>query len=308
MKSTGRSDVTVPWSERVIAVVGGDRREQEIARRAAATGATVRAHGFPWPAGGISGVTQVSTAQAALRDAHYGLLPIPGISPDGALFAPGAPLPIVLGVKELGEMARRAHLILGAADDRLRDAADRSGVEICEYEHDRELMLRRGPAIVEGAVEKIIELTEITIHGARVAVVGQGTIGTLLTRTLVLLGAKVLVAARSPIQRAAAEVDGATAVGLDRLSEHVHGLDMLLSTVPVQVVGDEVLRRLPAGSLVMDLAAPPGGVDLDRAARLGHVTCWARGLGDRAPVTVGASQWDGIRKRIEQIEGAPDEN
>lgn len=300
--------MSVPWNERVIAVVGGDRREQEIARRAAAAGARVRAHGFPWPKGGIDEVTLHSTAAAALAGAHYGLLPIPGMAPDGALFAPAAPKPIVLGTPDLRRMAKGAYLILGAADHGLRAAADRAGVGLREYEDDRELMLRRGPAIVEGAVGRIIELTEITIHDAAVGVVGQGTIGSLLTRTLALLGARVLVAARSPVQRAAAEAVGASAIPLDRLPERSPRLDMLLSTVPAPVVGEEVLRRLPPGSLVMDLAAPPGGVDLDRAARLGHVTCWARGLGDRAPVTVGASQWEGIRKIIEEIERGRNES
>jgi len=116
-------------------------------------------------------------------------------------------------------------------------------------------------------------------------------------------GAEVLVAARNPVQRAEAEVTGAEAVPLDQLPQHAHRLDMLLSTVPVPVVGKDVLDALPSRSLVMDLAAPPGGVDLDRAAELGHITSWARGLGARAPVTAGASQWDGIRKRIERIEG-----
>jgi len=287
----------------VIAVVGGDYREREIARQAAATGAVVRAHGFPWPEQGIPGVTPCRDSQEAMRDAHYGLLPIPGMAEDGSLYAPHAPGPIVIGRELLGGMAAGAHLILGTADHRLRAAAQATGVGIVEYEQDRELMLRRGPTIVEGALQKVIELTEITIHGATIAVVGQGTIGSLLTRTLVLLGADVLVAARSPVQRAEAEVAGASAVPLDQLGMYAHRLDMLLSTVPVQVVGEDVLEALPAGSLVMDLAAPPGGVDLDRAAELGHVTSWARGLGARAPVTAGASQWDGIRRRIEQIEG-----
>lgn len=300
--------MTVPWNERVIAVVGGDRREQEIARQAAATGAAVRGYGFPRSERGINGVTPCRHPTEALIGAHYGLLPIPGIAQDGALFAPASPQPIILGVEELEGMAPGAHLILGASDHRLRSAAEQTGVGISEYEDDRELMLRRGPAIVEGAVGKIIELTEITIHNARVGVVGQGTVGSLLTRTLVLLGAQVLAAARNPVQRAAAETVGASAVHLDQLPDHAHRLDILLSTVPVQVVGDEVLRRLPRRSLVMDLAAPPGGVNLDRAAQLGHITCWARGLGDRAPVTVGASQWEGIRKRIEQIEEAVHES
>ena len=51
----------------------------------------------------------------------------------------------------------------------------------------------------------------------------------------------------------------------------------------------------------MDLAAPPGGVDFDAAKRLGLKAIWGRGLGSRAPITVGASQWGGIRERIEKI-------
>lgn len=77
---------------------------------------------------------------------------------------------------------------------------------------------------------------------------------------------------------------------------------MLFSTVPHRVVDDEILGLLPAGSLVMDLAAPPGGIDLAAAERLGHRAVWARGLGRRAPITVGASQWSGIIRRIEEIE------
>ena len=299
--------MTVPWSQRVIAVVGGDRREQEIARQAAATGAVVRAYGFPWPEGGITGVLHCSDPGEAVEGANYGLLPIPGIAEDGSLYAPDSPRPIIVGPEMLERMAAGAHLILGAADHRLRAAAQVAGVSIREYEKDRELMLRRGPTIVEGALGKIIELTEITIHGSTVGVVGHGTLGSLLTRTLVLMGARVLVAARNPVQRVAAEVTGASAVPLDQLPGHAHRLNMLLSTVPVQVVGDDVLEALPAGSLVMDLAAPPGGVDLERAAELGHITCWARGLGTRAPVTAGSSQWEGIRRRIEQIEATANE-
>jgi dipicolinate synthase subunit A len=71
--------------------------------------------------------------------------------------------------------------------------------------------------------------------------------------------------------------------------------------VPTRVVGEEVIARLPQSVLIVDLAAPPGGVDFDAAKRLGRKAIWGRGLGSRAPVTVGASQWGGSRARIETI-------
>src|SRR5438552_3585068 len=78
-------------------------------------------------------------------------------------------------------------------------------------------------------------------------------------------------------------------------------LVLLYSTVPAPVVTRDALERMVPGSVVIDLAAPPGGVDLDAARDLGLRGIWARGLGRRAPVTVGASQWRGIRRRIEAI-------
>ncbi|MEO6032400.1 MAG: dipicolinate synthase subunit DpsA [Burkholderiaceae bacterium] len=293
----------VDWSQCVIAVVGGDKREQEIARLAAATGARVRAHGFPWPDAGIAGVTHASDAAAALKGARIALFPIPGIAASGALFAPAAPTPIIPDVAMLRGMQSPAHIILGWGDANLKAHAQTLGIDLHEYEWDQDLMLLRGPAIVEGLLKIVIENTAITIHKARVCVVGQGTIGFLLTRYLVALGAQVHVAARNPVQRAAAYAACATVHALDELPALAGDLDMLFSSVPQRVVGRNVLERLRPDALIIDLAAPPGGVDFEAAKELGLKALWTRGLGSRAPVTVGASQWSGIRPRIEKILG-----
>jgi dipicolinate synthase subunit A len=279
----------IPWSKLTIGMLGGDRREQEIARLAAATGATVRVHGFPWPDGGIPGVTHLGDPAAVLRGAG------------DARFTPSAPAPIIPTRDMLAGMTAPAHIILGWADKNLNAHAQALGITIHEYEWDRGLMLRRTPAIVEGLLRIVIENTVITIHDATVCVVGQGTIGTVLARTLVTLGAHVHVAARNPEQRAAAFVAGATPHGLDELPALAPRLDMVFSTVPATVVGADMLERLPRSALLVDLAAPPGGIDFAAAERLGLKAIWGRGLGSRAPVTVGASQWGGIRARIETI-------
>jgi dipicolinate synthase subunit A len=261
----------------------------------------VRAHGFPWPDCGIAGVTYLQDPAAVLEGARFALFPIPGIAANGALFAPAASAPIVPTRAMLGRMAPSAHIILGWADKNLRHHADALGIKIHEYEWDRSLMLRRTPAIIEGLIKIIIENTAITIHHATVCVVGQGTIGAVLTRYLVALGAHTHVAARNPEQRAAAFVAGATPHELAELPRLAPRLDMVFSTVPSRVIGAEMLERLPKSALLVDLAAPPGGIDLEAAQRLGLKAIWARGLGSRAPVTVGASQWGGIRARIEAI-------
>jgi dipicolinate synthase subunit A len=295
---TRASDDTFPWSELIIAVVGGDEREQEVTRLAAATGAEVRAYGFPWPSDGVPGVIAVPDPAAALTGAHVALFPVPGISEEGALFAPAAPEPIVPTSELLGLMAAGAMILLGRADDRLKEAAAATDVTLIEYEDDQELMLLRAPAVVEGAVQLAIEATDITIHGATIAVVGYGNIGSILALTLLRLGARVRVLARNPVQRAHALAVGAEASPLEDLTTVGRDLDMLFATVPARVVDRDVLSALPKGALVMDLAAPPGGIDLDAARELGHKAIWARGQGRRAPITVGQSQWTGVEARI----------
>jgi dipicolinate synthase subunit A len=281
-----------------IAVVGGDPREQEITRQAVAAGATVRCYGFPWPPEGIGGAVLAPSPEAAMRDADCALFPIPGIAGDGSLFAPAAAEPIVPDAALLRLLAPGAVIILGAADARLRAAAAGAGVVLSEYEDDTELMLLRGPAIVEGVLALAIGNTSVTVHSAEVGVVGFGNIGGLLSRALVALGARVHVFARNPVQRAAAYTASCAPHELPALREVAPSLRMLFSTVPAPVVDRPVLELLPAGSLVVDVAAPPGGVDLAAAAALGHTALWARGMGQRAPVTVGRSQWSGIAWRL----------
>jgi dipicolinate synthase subunit A len=289
------------WRKLAIGMLGGDRREQEIARRAALTGADVRAFGFPWPEAGIAGVRHLDEPSAVLAGARIALFPIPGISASGALFAPAAPAPIIPDRAMLSAMAPRAHIILGWADANLKAHAQALGIGLHEYEWDRSLMLQRTPAIIEGLLKIVIEGSAITIHNSTACVVGQGTIGAVLARYLVALGAHTHVAARNAEQRAAAFVAGATPHGLEELPALAPHLDFVFSTVPSRVVGEDVLSRLPRSALIVDLAAPPGGVDFDAAKRLGLAAVWGRGLGSRAPITVGASQWGGIRERIEKI-------
>lgn len=299
--SRSSAEFRVPWSRLRIAVIGGDERDPEIARLAAATGAAVHVYGLPWPETGVAGVHLEDSAEAAAKGADYCFFPIP-LGVGHRLYAPHSPAPIIADEQLLSHLAPGAHVFVGRATPAVGEAARAVGVTIHDYDPDRELMLLRAPAIVEGALQAAIENTDITINDAEVVVVGFGNIGSLLARRLLGLGARVHVAARNPIQRAGAYADGAHPLTLEELPDLAPKLDMVFSTVPARVVGREVLQRLKPGSLVLDIAPPPEHADLELAEALGHRAVWARGLGKRAPITVGRSQWSGLRRYIVQIE------
>ena len=210
----------------------------------------------------------------AVAGAKYLLMPIPlGVGLE--VYAPHAEQPITADAQLLTALASGAHAFLGRATPEFREVASQVGVSLHEYDPDRELMLLRAPAIVEGAIQLAIENTDITINDASIVVVGYGNIGSLLARRLLALGGRVHVAARNPIQRANAYADGAIPLALEAVPALAPRLEMVFSTVPAQVVGREILERLPQGSLVLDIAPPPDHADLDLAAELGHRAVWA---------------------------------
>jgi dipicolinate synthase subunit A len=243
----------------------------------------------------------MANAAQALAGSDIALFPIPGITADGALFAPQCPEKIIPTREMLAAMRPSAHIILGWADANLKLHTEALGISVHEYEWDKDLMLLRGPAIVEGMLKVLIENTDITIHKSRVCLVGQGSIGSLVTQTLRGLGADVHVAARNPVQRAAAYAAGAEPHELGDLHKVFPSTDIVIASVPARIIGADLLKLLPKHALLVDLAAPPGSIDREAAQALGLKFIWARGMGARAPITVGRSQWSGVFRRIEGI-------
>jgi len=67
-----------------------------------------------------------------------------------------------------------------------------------------------------------------------------------------------------------------------------------------------LLAKTAPDGVIIDLSASPGGVDHEKARALGRSVVWARGLGSRASVTVGQSQWKGIRRILVEELAASD--
>ena len=119
-----------------------------------------------------------------------------------------------------------------------------------------------------------------------VPVVGEGD--GLGRAVVAALGAQVTVAARRPAQRALAESFSLRAVDLARLEQAAPAFDTVVNTIPAPVLTEAVLAALRPGSLIVDLAAKPGGTDFAAARRLGHRAIHALSLPPAcAPETAG---------------------
>lgn len=140
----------------------------------------------------------------------------------------------------------------------------------------------------EGAVQIALEELPITLQGARVLVLGFGRVGKLCAHRFGQLGAQVTVAARKWADLAWAEAYGYHSTQIHQLKGWLCGYDLIVNTVPGQVLDRDHLLDLEKHCLVIDLASKPGGVDLKAATQLGIQVIWALSLpGKVAPVTSG---------------------
>lgn len=248
----------------------------------------------------MQGVSIAASAVSALQDAWIAIFPLPGMQ-DGCLYAPGLTSKIRVDEALLSRMSPGGHVFSGTISQELERLAARLGLHAHAYEHHEASRILRVPAIVEGAIARIVENTDITIHKAAIGVVGHGVVGAALTRALYALGASVTVVARDLVQRAEAALTGAVAIDFGDFPELLPKIDILVTTVPHRLVDTAALRLLPAHAVGIDLASPPGCIDHEAAERLGRRTVWARGLGAVAPVTVGRAQWAAISGLIERL-------
>lgn len=263
-------------------VVGGDPRQAALAALLADDGHSVHSYALERGEG-----MQCEPSMAGADRADCLILPLPAAGPGGRLNAPLAAGEH--GLEEVLDALRPGQLVCaGMAGEELLEMARERGLILRDYFAREELAVMNAVPTAEGAIQIAMEELPITLHDARVLIIGFGRLGRALAPRLRGLGARVWVAARRYEQRAAAESMGLGSEGMDRLSDWLCSYDLVYNTVPSTVLGVEELAALKERALVIDLASRPGGVDMDAAAALGVRVIWALSLpGKAAPVTSG---------------------
>ena len=275
-------------------LAGGDMRQAKLAELLARDGHGV--HAWALEESGLDSLENLKREEtlSGLDRADCVVLPLPVLDQMGRLNAPLSNLP--RQVEEVLDAAGKESVLCGGmVNETLTALAQARGLNIHDYFAREELAVANSVPTVEGAIQIAMENMPITLCGARVLVVGCGRIGKLLAVRMSALGAKVTVAARKYEQLAWAEAYGFHSEHIYQWLGYLCGYDLVVNTVPHQVLGVEELADLKEGCLVIDLASKPGGVDMDAAAQLGVQVIWALSLpGKVAPVTAGA----GIRTAI----------
>ena len=270
-------------------LLGGDRRQLYLARLLASDGHTVSTAALSEP----PDLSLSSQADCVI-------LPMPLTDSSGMLNAPMAA--IRLPISEVLTILRpEQYIFAGKVSPALQLQAAELGLVVHDYLLREELAIANAVPTAEGAVQLAMEALPGTIHRSRVLVVGFGRVGQCTAERFKALGAEVTVAARRAGPLALAESMGCFPLPLRLLSQVDHGFDLVINTVPYPILGRE---QFPGAErpILMELASPPGGFDMEwvEAAGLRHIP--APGLpGKVAPATAARAIRTTVYAMLEEL-------
>ncbi len=275
-------------------LVGGDDRQAVLAGLLADDGHKVQ----------VYGMEQRLCCEPTLEGigrADCIILPLPAVDGKGVLHTPLSRLHLPAG--EILTRLNPGQLVLaGKASIWLKAAAESCDLIFADYFEQEELALLNAIPTAEGAIRIAMEMLPITLHGARVLILGFGRLGLALGPRLHSLGAHVSAAARRREQRVSAELLNLGSEALDGMKEWIHSYDLIINTIPAMVLGVEELAALKEGAVVIDLASLPGGVDDESAAALNVKVIHALGLpGKEAPLTAARYLRDTVYHLLESL-------
>lgn len=276
-------------------VIGGDRRQAELARLLSDEGNHVCTYGLSqWRPEGEDGLPSAA-------DAKVIVLPLPLVKGPGLLNCAEE----TLSLAELFSYFHKEQIIFaGKVTAEAKAEAKARGLQLLDYLEREELAVANAIPTAEGAIQIAMEQLPVTLCGTEVLVLGYGRIGKQLVQRLCALGAKVSVAVRKPEDRVWTELFfGCPTLRTDRLDGRLGRFQVLFNTAPALLLDRGLLEQLRPDCLCIDLASCPG-LDAGAAEDLGLSLVLARGLpGKVAPVTAAKAIQDTITHILEERGG-----
>lgn len=215
------------------------------------------------------------------------VLPLP-FSRDGVnINAPLSAEPLPLDI--IPRLAERGALVLsGGTSPALERLCADNGLRLRDYFSGEELTLKNALLTAEGAMSLLITETDYALFDSSALILGYGRIAFYLARLLRAFRCRVTIAARNPVQREKALLDGFCSLPTELAGLAAESSDLVINTVPAALLPEDCFQRMRDSALYLELATRSARPEKDwaEAADIKYVN--GSGLpGKYAPRTAG---------------------
>ncbi|MEN2766397.1 dipicolinic acid synthetase subunit A [Ornithinibacillus xuwenensis] len=275
--------------KQLIAVIGGDARYLELIRQLKAIeNIEIILVGYDKLEQGFTGLNQVDFQELEVENLDVVILPITGTDDKGKVETVFSIQDINLTEEWFQRLKKSSVVFTGITNEYLTTVTRRTNRTLIPLLDRDDVAIYNSIPTAEGAIMMAIEHTDYTIHSSSVIVAGFGRVGNTVANKFAALGAKVSVATRSTKDLARITEMGLTPISLDKLPAYTSDCDLLINTIPAQVINKDAIQNLPSNALIIDLASKPGGTDFEYAKQRGIEAILARSLPSIvAPKTAG---------------------
>jgi dipicolinate synthase subunit A len=271
-----------------IAVIGGDARQLEIIRKLTELDARLSLIGFEQLDHAFTGAVKEKLDEVDFSNMDALILPVPGTNLEGHVETIFSNEKVILTAEMLLKTPEHCTIYSGISNTFLNGITKEANRPLVQLFERDDVAIYNSIPTVEGTIMMAIQHTDFTIHGSNITVLGLGRVGMSVARTFHALGAKIKVGARKTEHLARITEMGLTPFHLNEIEKQVKDTDILINTIPLLIVTASVISKMPAHTLIIDLASKPGGTDFRYAEKRGIKALLAPGLpGIVAPKTAG---------------------
>lgn len=190
-------------------------------------------------------------------------------------------------LSEIGECLGKSDTVAGGIIGDSRTVLSANGTKVYDY-YDEEYITDNARLTAQCLKFVLNENGIYDFSGKKMAITGYGRTAKAIAEFMKENGAKVLITARDPHALADAVKKGYSICLLRDYDCIAHDADILINTVPVEIIDKNILSRLRKDVLLIDIASPPFGVDIGLADSYGINAVRALGLpGKYAPEEAG---------------------
>ena len=269
-----------------ITIMGGDLREKVLMQRLLEHGFSVKSFARPQEMIPEEAIF-CEKATEALSDVIGVVFPMAGLGSDGMLHSKGG-IPCYLYEEDFELLAPGTLLLTGIESPYLAQIAEKRSLRLMAMAERDEVAIPNAIPTAEGAIAVAIEKSPGLLQGASALILGYGRVTQALAPRLAALGMQLIISNRGEQRASLAREHGYKVIAWEEWPDIATEVDFIFNTVPKMLFTEAVLLTINPQTLLVDLAAIPGGADFAAASRLGVNAVLASGLpGKFAPLAAG---------------------
>lgn len=266
--------------KRNIVIIGGDKRQKYLKEYLTEKGYDVSSYGlFDWD-------DDTDKLKGMIGEDSGIILPLPATRNDKTIVMPFSKREI--SIDRLMALLGKNNLVFGGIiKGELLSRLRETEIPFVDY-YDSEFIEKNAVLTAFGTLKILLEHIDFALPLGKYAVTGYGRVAKETTALLTALACDVTVFARNASQREDAMIKGCKAEPLTELSSLADKFDIVINTVPSQIINEDIIKNMNKNSKIIELASAPYGLDFDLARKYSIDVVKAFGLpGKYTPKTAG---------------------